>query len=103
MEEEVPLEVWEDDILADFLPLLNKLPQFPKESAVRRDCLQKRPRLVGHPGICFGTGECQDWGLRVLLLTDSSVQYGRDTGHVGTRCCGSRRRGARWEAWSMMI
>lgn len=52
--EGVPLRVWEDDILGDFLPLLKKLPQFPKESAVCRGCFQKSPRLVGRPGIWFG-------------------------------------------------
>lgn len=57
--EGVPLGVWEDDILADFLPLLNKLPQFPKESAVCREVSRRDPDLLGILASALATGECQ--------------------------------------------
>lgn len=60
MREEVPLGVWEDEILTDFLTLLNKLPQVPKESVMFRGCYQKRPRLLGILASALATGECQD-------------------------------------------
>lgn len=63
MREEASLGVWKDDLMADLPPLPNRLPQVPKESAVCRGCVQERPGLAGHPGVCFGCRKMSELGL----------------------------------------
>lgn len=75
-----------------FYPCSKNFPSSPKKVQCAGTVSRRVPDLLGILASGLATGECQDWGLRVFLLTDSSVQHGRDTGHVGTHCCGEEEQ-----------